>query len=137
MRIQLNKNFDVIEPQFHDGDVVSLDTADDERAIIGLKTVEGTPHTLTLPGLLGIRCTDFRAGNIILSIQIFSNTLPPERFVRFAYGTDDGGHDAHIHGIVERIEHGDLTLCSILPSYGCELHAVCHSIGMEPDYAHE
>lgn len=131
MQFQLNKYFEIVEPRFHDGDVASLDTSDDERAIIGLQTVEGIPHTLILQGLLGFRCTNFRAGNIIFSVQIISNTLPPEGFVRFAFGTDDGGHDAHVRGILERIEHGSLTLCSILPSYGCELHAVCGSVALQ------
>lgn len=128
MQIQLGKNFEIVEPCFHDGFIVSLDTSDDECAIIGLKTVEGIPHNLILQGLLGIRSTNFRAGNIILSAQIFTQTSPPEPFVRFAFGMDDGGHDAHTRGIRERVEHGDLTLCSILPSYGCELHAVCRSV---------
>jgi len=133
MELQLDNNCEIIEPRFHDGSVVSLDTSDDKCAIIGLQTVDGTPHTLTLPGLLGILCTDFRAGNIILSAQIFTKTSPPERFVRIAYGIDDGGHDAHVRSIFERIEHGDLTLFSILPSYGCELHAVCGSVALQRD----
>jgi len=131
MQFQLGKNCEIVEPRFHDGSVVSLDTSDDKCAIIGLQTIQGIAHTLILQDLLGFRCTNYHAGNIILSVQIISNTLPPEGFVRFAFGTDDGGHDAHTRGILEKIEQGDLTLCSILPSYGCELHAVCHSIEMK------
>lgn len=132
MHIQLDNNCEIIEPQFHDGSLISLDVSDDECAIIGLKTVEGIPHTFTFSGLLGFRCTDFRAGNIILSVQIFSSTPPPENFVRFAFSTDKGGHDAHVRGILKKIEHGDLAHCSILPSYGCELHAVCHEVTLQP-----
>ncbi len=131
MKISLDHNCEIVEPRFHDGSVVSLDTSDDKCAIIGLQTVEGIPLSLALSGLVGIRCTNFRAGNIILTIQVFSGTHPPARFVRFAFGTDEGGHDAYIRSILERIEQGDQTLCSILPSYGCELHAVCRSVALQ------
>lgn len=118
----------MIDPDFHDGTVESLDVSGDDYAEIRLRTVSGIQYRANLHGLKYLRCDDFREGNIILDCSVFSNAMPPEGVLRRLFDLNPQDDAEHLRTVARSVSNGDLALLSISPSYGCELTALSESV---------
>lgn len=128
MDFELNKWGALIAPSFHDGMVDALDVSDDRCAEVILKQVTGARYRLKLNGLKHLRCDDFRRGNIIFDVSVFSNRTPPQNYLSHLLGSESKREREYLNTIAKSVEIGELTLFSIVPSYGCELFALCKSV---------
>ena len=130
MELKLNKSGQLLEPNFHDGLVEAIDVSKGESAELLLSTVEGDRYLLVLSEVRYLRCSEFREGNIIFDLSVFSGTVPPNDLLGALLGTD--GEDIHSKRFSASVLKGDLTLVSITPSYGCELQALCSAVELRP-----
>jgi hypothetical protein len=123
-------------PTLHDGFVDGLLLEDEKRATVLLRTVGGEKFKMQLNGVEAFVCDDFRQGNIILHIQIFSGIAPDDNSLGRLYGPPHPSaaqeyHDRYkllLTQKIEKIKEGLLSLVAIDPSYGCDLRAICQEV---------
>ncbi|MGH6619870.1 MAG: hypothetical protein ACREF6_10030 [Alphaproteobacteria bacterium] len=128
MDFELNEWGNLVAPSFHDGTVDALDVSGDRCAEVILTQVTGARYRLKLNGVKHLRCDDFREGNIIFEVGVFSNRTPPQNYLTRLLGSPSEEERDYLSTIAKAVEEGELTLFSIVPSYGCELYALCESI---------
>jgi len=120
----------VIDPDLHDAQLVSLAMEPFGIARIGVITNTGVRLDLFLEGVKKLRADRFSEGNTILALTMreFSRSeidaLPALYFI----GPDADSSDPHFETIVTRAIHENWKIVEIDASYGCEVTALCESV---------
>ncbi|MFY9343430.1 MAG: hypothetical protein WAT39_13120, partial [Planctomycetota bacterium] len=94
------------------------------QEVWSLRDVDGEPRVVTLDGVVAFQMADFREGNLVCSMMLFS----PER----------AASDAAISGMVRERLYLDATalpagtkVFTLVPSYGADIVAVCGSVSVQ------
>jgi hypothetical protein len=116
---------------FHDGNVTSIELQGDRKVVIGLIDENGERWSLSLSGVDRMRAMDFMDGNIVLEVIQLSQQEPPLEPLRKLYGLGQDEFPDFLASKVGSIRTGEAILVHIVPSYGCELIALCEKTGLE------
>jgi hypothetical protein len=117
---------------FHDAKLVSIELRPERAVRLGILDEAGTLSHIVLAEVDRLQATDFREGNIILDISLFTRTMPPLHLLRSLFGLkQEGENPPYLKDRIDRVKSGELTLFYIAPSYGCEFAALCASVQVE------
>ncbi len=136
MEIELDKNGRLLRPGFHDGYLLGVELVSKGEATVKLRKLSGERYNLDLLGVERLLCNEFAEGNIVSEIFLMSGIAPPLGSLRLLLAAPHesaaeeyhNGYEAIVRQKGELIQQGKLTLVAIVPSYGCELHALCRSV---------
>lgn len=129
---------DEILGRLHDGFVDGIHFPNDTTARLWLREVGGRAYVMDLIGVDRLLCNDFRQGNIILAISATTGVSPDRRALDFLFGPPPDAepfrkrHAESVEREIRRIMDGTVTLVAIIPSYGCELVALCTKVLIQP-----
>src|SRR5262249_53568780 len=123
-------------PNLHDGFVDGVVLEGEKRVAVSLRDVSGQVFSMRLIEVEALVCNEFRQGNIILDITIFSGIAPDDDALGSLFGSPHPSvarehHEQHKRLLQDRsdkIRKGVLKLVSIEPSYGCSLTALCGEV---------
>lgn len=131
IKIVLNKDKQIVSPQFHDSEISKIVFLDDEVKIY-FKPVNREGLCVSFAGKLLLLCNGLREGNIILEITIESGELEDYSLLNQLYGISDDSKDEpgrkHLDTMIKMIKAEEMKMVRIIPSYGCEIVMVCNSI---------
>jgi hypothetical protein len=108
----------VVEPSLYDGALYGILTTPNAELWLFCETAEGETLELRLPGLMSLRCDNFREGNIIFEVNE-SRSAAPIRLLRQVLGYDEAYPEQP-----PEIPEGEWTLFEVTSSFGCELRAL-------------
>ena len=130
MIVAIDPQGELRHPNLHDGAVEGIELETGQGLRIALRGIAGRAYRLRMKGLRRLLCNEFREGNIILSLSIERRMRPDLRWLRHLLGrTKD--EDRLVAEAARAVAEGRLTLVTIVPSYGCELAALCESAEIE------
>jgi len=127
---QINDAYQVIEPNLHDSNLVSVESYEDQ-ATLKFRLVSNELIQAVFSNVNKLVCNNFREGNVVLDVTV-------ERMVKIsAHGLNKlftppramfEKYNAYIRSVNESIESGTMMLVTINPSYGCESIIYCESV---------
>jgi hypothetical protein len=118
--------------RLHDARLVSIEIKPDDAVVIGFVRESGDTSRLLLGQVQRLRTFDFREGNIVLEVDEVCGVAPSVALLQrlFDLGADE--RPDYLRAAIARIEEGTLKLIHIVPSYGCELIALCGEAILTP-----
>lgn len=128
MAYKINEAYQVIEPDLHDSNLLSIES-DTDQAILKFRLVSGDLVQATLIGVDRLVCDNFREGNIVLDVTIESEAagsvldklfIPPR--------IKNEKYEAFISTVRQKLKEGMMKIVSINPSYGCESIVYCKDV---------
>ncbi len=139
MTYNVDENGILLKPGFHDGYLVGL-TLEGDTLDIRLRNSRDEVFRMHLSGLNRLVSHDFREGNIINTVWVLRRVRPDARFVRALFGDLHPSvsspyrerHEQAVEACARDVAEGKSTLVVVEPSYGCELHALCEGVQIEP-----
>lgn len=116
-------------PSFHDGLLEGI-VARDGEAHIFIRAVDGLEYTVILRGVRRLIANHFMEGNIILDVVICRGGAINKADLRTLYEVPDGTESGFewFENIVKDAIGEELTLVEVVPTYGCELLALCDAV---------
>jgi hypothetical protein len=109
----------------HDAKMLSIELKDDHAVMIGFAAESGQSVKLYLERVDRMRSFDFREGNTVLEVTKTSGVAPSRDVLCRLFDEEPTETPDYLRKIIAKIEAGELTLVHIIPSYGCELLALC------------
>ena len=138
MDIELDNADRLLRPGFHDGYLLGVELIGSNEAAVKLRKLSGERYSLNLSGVERLLCNGFAEGNIVSEIYLMSGAPPPLPNLRVLMSPPHASaaeeyhakHEAVLRQKAELVRQRDLTFVAIEPSYGCELYALCRSVGI-------
>jgi hypothetical protein len=115
------------EMDLHDARMVSIELHQESVVTIGFIDENGGRSTLQLERVERMRGLDFREGNIVLEATGICGVSPPIDVLRRLFDIGPNDLPKYLLDAAKRISNGRATLLHIIPSYGCELIALCYT----------
>lgn len=118
---------------FHDGNVVGIHVYDNgNRAEITIDCLDIT-RRIILDGLSKIRVDNFNGGNIVLYIDLLKYPEIPRCDLEWLFNPNVENicqtvDPQLLNRVEEKLIERDLTMFILVPSFGCEIRALCKSI---------
>ena len=118
--------------EFHDGEFEGL-KIDGRSVEVFIRTESGERHVARLTDVAALTAEGFRAGNVILDVQVRSgNEITPED-VRRTYDLEAGEpSEAQVKRVLASVKESGSQLFEIIPSYGGECSAMARVVSIEP-----
>lgn len=138
MNLALDANGGLRAPDPHDAYLEGLTLSDGAgQRILRIAFRPEKPanrrFALVLGGLEHLRCTEFREGNIVLSVEIVRHRKPDPAALHALFDTGAKAPTPWIDRFARDVAVGKLTFVRISPSYGCELIALCKEVRAEEE----
>jgi hypothetical protein len=111
----------------HDGRLVGLQFGLDKSALLVCRKADGEERKFSLLNVERLKADSVREGNIIFELTIYHGVNPPADAVKRLFDISDEGMP-FVERAIERVRNGELVLVHLIPSYGCELIAICGNI---------
>ena len=111
--------------KLHDARMLSIELKSDHVVAIGFSEENGEISHLLLERVERMRGFDLREGNIVLEVTNISGATPSVPVLRKLFDLSATEVPDYLPVTIAKIEAGELTLVHIVPSYGCELIALC------------
>jgi len=128
MDLRRDNSGTVIEPEFHDGQLLGFVLSPSDQSLtIFCQTVDKLDYVIRVPSLVRFRGDDFREGNIIFDISIREGRAIPPSAVRKVWSYDDAAADKFLTSRLEEIGRGKWALLEVTSSYGGQLLAISRS----------
>lgn len=111
--------------QLHDAHLLSLELKPDHGCVITFIEEGGRMSQLVLQGIERLKALDFREGNIVLDLDIIRGKTPNSSILRILFDLSPDDNPDYFRLRMAMIEAGRLSLVHVIPSYGCEVIALC------------
>lgn len=131
-QIVISEEGAVVQPPLHDAKIRGLLLCDPEKLVVAVVTSAGDRYCLVLNDVERLRADDFRQGNIILDVTVFSATEIDVVDIAYVYGVEPTDNP-FLSKTMERLVREDKLLVRINPSFGCAAACICGSVGAESD----
>jgi hypothetical protein len=120
------KDFRISEPNLHDGSLERLSIRGEDFEI-DCTDAAGRKIDIRLFSVRHLKADNFRLGNIIFSVEVFTGKDCSDEILRQAAGLDPDEAGEWVIEELARIAEAGWTGVRITSSYGCELVAICES----------
>lgn len=113
----------LMDPDFHDGQISSVEIKNGCLKMT-CSTLHGVEYEVQLPGVTDLQVKNFREGNIIFEILLFTGNQCPIPLLEQVLDNTTVPHNNHFEKEFERITKNNELLLALTSSYGCELLAL-------------
>ena len=118
----------VILPDIHDGELRRIEIPGDRSISLTFETIDKQVRTITLEGVVHLRCDNLLAGNIVFDIQeIDDPSLDDFARVARTEGTNSEKGWDYLRDKRKETRDGTLHFLRLESSYGCVMDALCRS----------
>jgi hypothetical protein len=123
-------------PNLHDGQVLGLHLPERASARVTLADANNQRFLLEMSAVQRLLCNGFAEGNIISELIITTRRAPTLEALRRLVGELHPNvgepyrtrHENWVSECEAKISNGQLSFVELVPSYGCELLALCESL---------
>jgi hypothetical protein len=124
--LKLDSESALLDPDFHDG--LLRGVLVDRNSTLMLTCTDGgreQEYLIKAPNTHLLAGHNFRQGNIIFNIHLFSSEKSPRAVIAQAMGIAEADDQRPVAAIEAQIRENDWITIHIPTSYGCELFAIC------------
>jgi hypothetical protein len=121
--MKFNTDGELIEPEFHDGDLTGLRMVDKTLKLY-LATKNKEKFILSIPNVRRLKVHNFLEGNIVFDLTIYNNPEVFEKKLMLLHGYNEEQAKKYIPINLREITEHQLSFFELGSSYGCELLAL-------------
>jgi hypothetical protein len=136
MDFEVDENGLLRKPNIHDGYLLAIELPEKGIARLTLEGLSGGRFVIQMEGLDRLLCDGFAEGNIVREVRITTGREPDNGPLRRLLGELHPSvqepyiskHELWVERTRQAIINGDVTFLEVVPSYGCEVFALCATI---------
>ena len=140
MDFELDQEGFLLKPDIHDGYLLAIELPDEGIPRLTLQNLSGERFALQMEQVDRLLCDGFAEGNIVREIRITIGQEPGIEPLRRLLGELHPSvqepyisqHERWVERTRQAIVDGAATLVELVPSYGCEVFAICAAFTFLP-----
>jgi hypothetical protein len=137
---ELDGNGLLRKPSIHDGLLLAIEVPEKGIARLTMESLSGDRFVLQMEGVERLLCDGFAEGNVVLEIRITTAREPGNDQLRRLLGKLHASvqepfisnHEKWLERTRQAIISGNAAFLEVVPSYGCEVFALCTAIRILP-----
>lgn len=138
MDFELDGNGLLREPNIHDGYLLAIELPEKGIARLTTENLSGNRFVIQMEGVDRLLCDGFAEGNIVREVRITTGREPDNGPLRRLLGELHPSvqepyiskHEKWVDRTRRAIVDGEATFLEVVPSYGCEVFALCANISL-------
>jgi hypothetical protein len=140
MDFELDEEGLLLKPEIHDGYLLGVELPEEGIARLTLENLSGDRFAVQMERVDRLLCDGFAEGNIVREIRITTGREPGNVPLRRLLGKLHPSvqepciseHENWVERTRLTIINGEATFLEVVPSYGCEVFAVCGAVTFLP-----
>jgi len=138
MDFELDGNGLLRKPNIHDGYLLAIELPEKGIARLTMESLSGNRFVIQMEGVDRLLCDGFAEGNIVREVRITTGREPDNGPLRRLLGELHPSvqepyiskHEKWVDHTRRAIVDGEATFLEVVPSYGCEVFALCANISL-------